>query len=163
MTQTLPDYDSTGEIPTPHPLRHTEIIDIGVQHTAVLNLPDETQALPAWSPIRHQIDETAVIGVLPTATMGLADDGLDLLGYDQGGYPPVPPPLPPAPKRATWTDQVGEFPTVRPAVPRERTERDPGRHRAGAPWRFVAVLTVGLTLLAELAAIGVSALLGVQW
>jgi hypothetical protein len=87
-----------------------------------------------------------------------------------GPPPPVatdekpPPTMPtPAPPKPSWTGEARELPTVRPAVPRVRTDRDPGRRRAGVGWPSVAALAVGLTVLIELALVGVSALLGVQW
>lgn len=87
-----------------------------------------------------------------------------------GPPPPVatdekpPPTMPtPDPPKPSWTGEARELPTVRPAVPRVRTDRDPGRRRAGVGWPSVAALAVGLTVLIELALVGVSALLGVQW
>lgn len=161
MTQTLNPND-TGDIPRG---ATDETIHI------VLDDPGATQPIrpdlitAPFPALRRQIDETAVIRYPVTIAVIGGDPSLtgEILALDTGGYPPVPKPAPPKPKHATWTGRVGEFPTVRPAGAADRPRIRGGRHRRPVSRLGWALVGSGLTVLLTAAAVGVSALLGVQW
>lgn len=131
-----------------------------------LDAGEATQAIKpydAWIPSLRSADATEVISIVEPvlfAQLRQPDLAEELFGYDPGGYPPMPPPLPPAPKLA-WNDRFAEYPPVRRAVPRVRSERDPGRHRAAPRWTRWAIGVGSVLVLGSAFTLGVLA--GVQW
>lgn len=130
------DPNDTGDIPVD--TAQTARIDIG-EATRVIR----PEHILHPTTIRRQIDETAVFNYPVTIAVIGGDPSLtgEILALDTGGYPPVPKPTPPQPKHATWTGRVGEFPTVRPQVPR------PGRGRHRAPSRHWVAVVAGLLIV----------------
>lgn len=131
-------------------------------------------ALPFYADLHAQLHpgEGPLIDLRPARPAHLGDVHRYLPGaLDDRPYPPVPPPTPPQPKpsladdllgdgdlppfppppplpKPTWAQSgsAGEWPVVRPAAPRARTESDPGRHRAAAPRWARRTLQVGAVL-----------------
>lgn len=140
MTQTLNPND-TGEI------RRTP-------GDATTNLaPHITQALAHVSPNLRSADATEIIPLFEAPL------------FEQFRQPEPSPPKPP-----TWDGPALSLPTVRTAVDRSRGRvvgKPPrlrrGRHRQPVSRLGWALVGAGLTVLALAAAVGVSALMGVQW
>lgn len=155
MTIFTSDVADTGEV-----ARH-------IDETLILDRGEATQAIrpyDAWIPSLRSADATEVISIVEPvlfAQLRQPDLAEEILGYDPGGYPPVPRPTPPPPPSPSWNERFAEYPPVRRAVPRVRSERDPGRHRAAPRWTRWAIGVGSVLVLGSAFTLGVLA--GVQW
>lgn len=148
-------------------------------------------ALPFYADLHAQLHpgEGPLIDLRPARPAHLGDVHRYLPGaLDDRPYPPVPPPVPPQPQktladellgerfkpvtqpeptpppppppapRPSWAQRgsAGEWPVVKPLLGRGARRRP----LSGLTW---AVIGSGVTVVVLAAAVGVSALLGVQW
>lgn len=169
MTQTITSPDSTGEIKRGAVDETARILT--AQATAIL--ADE-----ATHDLADAATETFTVGIIPPAAAEpvkfapgvgpaapVAEDPVTER-LDTGGYPPVPPPLPPQPQpsdTAVFVDPATERLWTRPAavyptVARHQASR-PGRHRAPTPRWLIGLVVAGVFL----AGVAVGAWLVAMW
>lgn len=155
MTDILTNSESTGDIPPAAEVARrisAETIRLAVgEQTERLQLADQTAIITG----AEQTGRMFIPEQLPAEAEPLPPRfGLFLAdGYDPGGYPPVPRPVPPVPPRVAPLERVGQWDEVEPGRHRSdhREVRLPkpgqGRHRAEPPLWTRLVILIGVLIM----------------